>query len=110
LRKYIKERVANHRLWKNLTVIISDASCPGEGEHKIMEFIRQERASTEYDPNQIHCIYGADADLIMLGLATHEPRFFIIREVVIPPSEKWCSACGNRGHYFVDCPGGANSI
>lgn len=71
IRGYIRERIATHRLWKNLTVVFSDASCPGEGEHKIMEFIRQERASAGYDPNQVHCIYGADADLIMLGLATH---------------------------------------
>jgi 5'-3' exoribonuclease 2 len=31
IRNYIKERLATHRLWKNLTVVFSDASCPGEG-------------------------------------------------------------------------------
>lgn len=41
IRSYIKKRLATHRHWKHLTVIFSDASCPGEGEHKIMEFIRQ---------------------------------------------------------------------
>lgn len=68
-----------------------------------MEFIRQQRASETYDPNQIHCIYGADADLIMLGLATHEPRFFIIREVVVTANDKWCTQCGKKGHYFTEC-------
>jgi 5'-3' exoribonuclease 2 len=109
LRLYIKGRLETHRHWKQLVVVFSDANCPGEGEHKIMEFIRQERASSAYAANQSHCIYGADADLIMLSLATHEPKFYIIREVVITANDKFCSNCQKRGHFFMDC-GGANSI
>jgi 5'-3' exoribonuclease 1 len=80
-RRWIAYKVENDPHWaQGPVVIFSGADAPGEGEHKIMDFVRERKAADDYEPNQRHCFYGLDADLIMLGLVTHEPQVSLLRE------------------------------
>ena len=80
---FVKQKLETDPKWQDLTVIFSGHDVPGEGEHKIMDFIRHEKTKPGYDPNTRHCVFGQDGDLIMLGLATHEPHFCLLREEVV---------------------------
>lgn len=109
LQKWIKKKLTTfdeRGVWhKNLKVILSDSSVPGEGEHKIMDYLRSEKASPRYNPSLRHCLYGADADLIMLGLATHEEHFIILREEFKPFQPRPCELCQVFGHKLTECQG-----
>nr|XP_032816417.1 5'-3' exoribonuclease 1 isoform X2 [Petromyzon marinus] len=82
LKSFVSDKLDTDRLWHGVTVYLSGHETPGEGEHKIMEFIRAQKIRADHDPNTRHCLYGLDADLIMLGLTSHEPHFSLLREEV----------------------------
>jgi len=82
IKYYIRKKLKEDPLWKGLKVYFSGHEVPGEGEHKIMQHIRDMKAQPGYEANTRHCMYGQDADLIMLGLVSHEPHFTLLREVV----------------------------
>ncbi|XP_054623028.1 5'-3' exoribonuclease 1 isoform X2 [Dunckerocampus dactyliophorus] len=82
LKYFVHNKLSTDKLWQNVKIYLSGHETPGEGEHKIMEFIRSEIAKPGHDPNTRHCLYGLDADLIMLGLTSHEPNFSLLREEV----------------------------
>lgn len=59
----------------DIYVSISSSKEPGEGEHKMMRFINQ------IQPTENVCIYGLDADLIMLSLnSKYANRISLLRD------------------------------
>ncbi|EEQ99185.1 5'-_3' exoribonuclease, putative [Perkinsus marinus ATCC 50983] len=88
LRFFAQKMISENPLWQGVEVVVSGPNVPGEGEHKIMDYIRATKSQPDYDPNTRHCVYGLDADLIMLSLATHEPYVALLREEVIFGPEK----------------------
>lgn len=55
-------------------VIFSTANTPSEGEHKLLQFIRDNNNDYKY------VIYGLDADLIFLALTTNRNNMYLLRE------------------------------
>lgn len=82
LRYFVNKKVTEDTDWQGCEIVLSGHEVPGEGEHKIMEYIRNAKAQPGYNPNIRHCLYGLDADLIMLGLLSHDPHFCLLREEV----------------------------
>lgn len=62
IQEYINE--TNFNISKNVNIYLSDVYEYGEGEHKLFKIIE----NTTYDKETNICIYGLDADLIVLGL------------------------------------------
>ena len=82
LKYFVNKKISEDIDWQGVEIVLSGHEVPGEGEHKIMEYIRLAKAQPEYDANIRHCLYGLDADLIMLGLLSHDPHFCLLREEV----------------------------
>merc|ERR1719335_1873419 len=75
LMKGIKKEITQNPKYKEMTVFFSSAGIPQEGEHKLINHIRQNRPAT--------CqIYGLDADLIFLSLLTEaeDIQILLMRE------------------------------
>ena len=94
LEHWLHYKLSTDPKWQHLEIVLSGCNVPGEGEHKIMSFMREQRSLESYDPNLRHCIVGQDGDLVMLGLATHEPNLVLLRERVVFDSHRRMQLAG----------------
>jgi 5'-3' exonuclease len=62
----------------NKKIIYSSYKEPGEGEHKILQYIKNNVDKTTED---INVIYGLDADLIFLTFASEVNNLYLLREL-----------------------------
>ncbi|CAJ0944232.1 unnamed protein product [Ranitomeya imitator] len=102
LRYYIADRLNNDPGWKNLTLspIMTRTLITA---YVALTFIG--RILRRIDGVSSKSVQNNAADLIMLGLATHEPNFTIIREEFKPNQPKPCALCGQFGHELQECQG-----
>jgi 5'-3' exonuclease len=61
--------------------VLNDSSVPGEGEHKIVHYLRENGGFFKSDNCNI-IVYGLDADLIMLSMVLRMDNVFLLREEV----------------------------
>jgi len=87
IKNKIKEE--GNTIFKNKKIIFSDSSIPQEGEHKILQHIKEaehlsingtEKEQLLYGSDHNTIIYGLDGDLIYLSLTTHIPNIYLFRE------------------------------
>jgi 5'-3' exoribonuclease 1 len=87
IKNKIKEE--GNTIFKNKKIIFSDSSIPQEGEHKILQHIKEaehlaingtEKEQLLYGTDHNTIIYGLDGDLIYLSLTTHIPNIYLFRE------------------------------
>jgi 5'-3' exonuclease len=99
---------ARYNLSGGAGIIVSSSKEPGEGEHKLFEYIRQ-HAAEHADKNTI--IYGLDADLIMLCMShLHISRgIYLYRET--PEFVKSINvSLDEKERYFMDIPEFSDAI
>ena len=71
--KSLNYSLKNH-ICKYKNIILDDSENRGEGEHKILQYIKKNNLKGKI------CIYGLDADLIQLALVSHKENIILLRE------------------------------
>ncbi len=61
LRFFVRKKLGEDAAWRRPRIVLSGHEVPGEGEHKIMEYIRLAKREPGYKPNVRHCMCASPA-------------------------------------------------
>ena len=116
----IKKQISNgghNNIFNNKKIIFSDASIPGEGEHKLIHHIKEctHKAVDGSDEDRIlygkphnTVIYALDGDLIFLSMSLHLDNVYLFREA--NEYGNFASIHNDRKYLFMDINELTNAI
>jgi 5'-3' exoribonuclease 1 len=81
---YIRKKISEDLLWKDIEIVFSNEKVQSEGENKIISYIRKYG-----DKNESYIIHGLDADIIMLALGTELENIYVLRDDLYDPLNKF---------------------
>ncbi|KAJ2742697.1 exonuclease II Exo2 [Coemansia sp. BCRC 34301] len=73
--EFIENKRRHDAKWRNLSVVLSGCQDPGEGEQKIMDYLRSQGRNSGR-----HCVWSNDADSVLLSLTTRVSNITMISE------------------------------
>ena len=76
--KFIRKKFIENKNYFNCKILYSSHMVPGEGEHKIFEYLRSNIILKR--SKEVHIIHGLDADLVMLSLLSPCFNIVLMRE------------------------------
>jgi 5'-3' exonuclease len=100
---YVRHRLSTNPRLRGLTVIYSSYMVPGEGEQKMLNFIRRQ---SRINRDDLHLICSPDGDLFFLTLALHDHKVVVMRlreKVCKNMKTAVCTRCDRKGHTRDKC-------
>ncbi len=85
LSDYIQFHIRNemnqgNSLWRRLKIVYSPSSTPGEGEHKLLKYIRHiETLKKSTNESFTHAFFSPDADILILSMTSYAREIYWVR-------------------------------
>lgn len=81
---FIRKKISEDPSWKDIEIVFSNEKVQGEGENKIISYIRNHGNKEE-----TYIIHGLDADIIMLALGTELEHIYVLRDDLYDKTNKY---------------------